>query len=104
VSANEANDSSDSPPAVPHPGYHLRAIARGKLGEISKIQEELDEAKDAWAQGSKLMTLVELADLIGAAEAVLDKHFPGMTLADLQQFAAITRRAFKNGHRTVHPE
>jgi hypothetical protein len=104
VSAKEANDSAHSPPAVPRPGYHLRAIARGTLGELSKIQEELEEAQDAFAQGSKVMALVELADLVGALEAVLGKHFPGMTLADLQAFAAITRRAFENGHRTVHPE
>jgi hypothetical protein len=104
VSANKANEATDSLPSVPRPGYHLRAIARGRLGELSKIQEELDEAHDAWAQGSKVMALVELSDLVGALEAVLVKHFPGMTLTDLQHFAGITRRAFENGHRTVHPK
>lgn len=29
------------------PGYHIAIIEKGKLGEISKIQEELDEMKDA---------------------------------------------------------
>jgi len=104
VKVNEAHVPSDSDPALARPGYHLRVIARGTLGELSKIQEELEEAQDAWAQGSKVMALVELSDLVGALEAVLVKHFPGMTLTDLQHFAGITRRAFENGHRAVHPK
>lgn len=82
------------------PGYHLVAIARGELGELSKIQEELDELRDAMTQGSRIMAAVELADLMGAVQAFMDRHLPGMTLQDLQTFSAITRRAFENGHRT----
>ena len=82
------------------PGYHLVAIARGELGELSKIQEELDELRDAVAQGSRIMAAVELADLLGAVQAFMDRHLPGMTMQDLQTFSAITRRAFENGHRS----
>jgi hypothetical protein len=87
---------------VSPPGYHLRNIVRGELGEISKIREELEELEDAWGQQSKVLALVELSDLIGAVDFVLAKHFPGITLGDLSQFASITKRAFENGHRSVH--
>lgn len=85
--------------AEPGPGYHINKIARGKLGELSKIQEELDEAKDAEQQGVRIMLLVELADMVGAIESYLDKHFPGMTLDDLKGMSNVTRRAFESGAR-----
>lgn len=85
---------------LPNPGYHLVAIHKGELGEISKIQEELDELQDAMNQGSRIMAAVELADLMGAVQAFMDKHLPGMTLQDLSTFSAITKRAFVNGRRT----
>ncbi len=82
------------------PGYHIRTIPRGELGELSKVEEELREALDADEQGSSVMVLVELSDLMGAVQSYLERHHPSMTLADLQTFSAITRRAFVNGHRT----
>lgn len=82
------------------PGYHLKVIPKGDLGELSKIQEELDEAVDAEEQGVSVMVLVELSDLVGAVEAYLAKHHPGTTLEDLQKMAAVTRRAFQSGRRT----
>ena len=36
-----------------NPGYHITEIKKGELGEISKLQEELDELKDAHAQQCK---------------------------------------------------
>ncbi len=81
------------------PGYHLAEIPKGKLGELSKIQEELDELRDAMEQGSRIMALVELSDLVGAVEEYLRNYFPGYSIVDLQQFSTITKRAFKNGHR-----
>ena len=84
----------------PLPGYHLRSIQKGELGELSKIREELEELEDAMDQGVKIMALVELSDLQGAIDAFLQRHFPGLTLDDLQKMAAITRRAFQNGRRT----
>lgn len=82
------------------PGYHLVAIPRGELGEISKIREELDELADAMAQDSRVMAAVELSDLIGAIQAFMDRHLPGTTIQDLLTFSAITKRAFQNGRRT----
>ena len=79
------------------PGYHITPIVKGVYGELSKIQEELDEAKDALAQGSEIMFLVELADLYGALEYVVERH--GHTMDDLKKFSDITKRAFINGHR-----
>lgn len=81
------------------PGYHLTEIPKGALGRISKIQEELDELRDAMDQDCKVMALVELSDMIGAVQAYLDNHFPGFTVQDLITFSQITKRAFENGHR-----
>lgn len=79
------------------PGYHVTNIKKGELGQTSKIQEELDELKDALAQGSKIMAAVELADLYGALEAFAETQ--GYSMNDLRIFSFITKRAFTNGHR-----
>ena len=81
----------------PKIGYHTNQIAKGKYGEISKIQEELDELVDAKSQNSKIMMGVELSDLYGALEEVAIKL--GYTMEDLKIFSDITKRAFKNGRR-----
>ena len=81
-------------------GYHTYAITKGKLGNISKIQEELDELKDASNQECKIMALVELADMLGAIEAYMVVNLPGFTLNDLIKMKDITKRAFENGFRT----
>lgn len=78
-------------------GYHITKIEKGKLGDISKIQEELDELKDAEKQGTKIMIGVELSDLYGAIELYAEKH--GLTMEDLKIFSNITKRAFRNGRR-----
>lgn len=78
-------------------GYHLSEIKKGVLGEISKIEEELNELKDAEKQGSKIMTMVELSDMYGAIEEYAKKY--EITMTDLKSFSDITKRAFKNGHR-----
>lgn len=80
-------------------GYHLKEIAKGKLGELSKIEEELREAEDAEDQDCKVMVLVELSDMLGAIEAYLEKHFPDFRLEDLKKMSDITRRAFRTGAR-----
>lgn len=81
------------------PGYHLKEIAKGELGKISKIQEELEELIDAEQQQNKIMVLCELSDLFGAMEAYLVGEFPGMTMQDLQVMSEATKRAFQNGRR-----
>ena len=80
-------------------GYHIAHIDKGMIGELSKIQEELDEAEDAEKQGCKLMVLLELSDMLGAIEAYLEKHHPDFRLMDLKKMSDITRRAFKSGAR-----
>jgi hypothetical protein len=80
-------------------GYHTRPIQKGTLGEISKIQEEVDELADAAAQGVKIMELVELSDLLGAVEKYLERHHEGTTMDDLMAMSAVTRRAFESGSR-----
>jgi len=85
-------------------GYHIAWIPQGEYGEVSKIEEELAEFKDALAQRCSLMALLELADLIGAIEGYLDRHHPSIELSDLLSMAAITKRAFKVGHRVPKEE
>lgn len=81
------------------PGYHLSPIKKGVLGELSKVQEELDELTDAHLQQDRILALVELADLYGALELYMERHMPGMSMEDVRQFAQTTRRAFENGRR-----
>lgn len=80
-------------------GYHLVEIQKGTLGEISKIQEELDELKDAQNQGNKILELCELSDLIGAVKLYLEKYHSGIKLSDLEKMADATSRAFEAGER-----
>lgn len=81
----------------PKPGYHLRPIMRGVLGELSKVREELEEAEDAARQGVVLMELIELSDIYGALKARVEKL--GHTIDDLARMSDVTERAFKNGRR-----
>lgn len=79
-------------------GYHLTEIPKGTLGDMSKIEEEFAEFKDAMSQDNRIMALQELSDLIGAIEAfTLSKH--NVTLSDLIQMKNATKRAFESGHR-----
>lgn len=79
--------------------YHITKIERGQVGEISKIQEELDELKDALLQGNRIMSLVELSDMYGAMKCFLQKHLPGFTMDDLATMAEATASAFRDGTR-----
>lgn len=79
-------------------GYHITSITRGVFGEVSKIEEEVQELKDAVRQNSKIMALVELSDLYGAIEEYLVKTY-NLSMEDLKIMSNITKRAFKNGHR-----
>lgn len=81
--------------------YHLASskIRKGELGEISKIQEELDELRDAMTQECRIMALLELSDLVGTIELFLEKHFSDFTIEDVLTMQRITKRAFQNGAR-----
>lgn len=65
-----------------NPGYHLVAISRGELGELSKVREELDELEDAMTQGARIMAQIELSDMLGAIEAFRDRHLPFVTISE----------------------
>lgn len=80
-------------------GYHAKEIQKGKLGEISKIREELLELEDAHDQGVRVLCLCEVSDLVGAIDAYLEKYFPGFALMDVVQMANLTRKAFEDGIR-----
>ena len=82
-----------------NPGYHLRQIPKGVLGELSKIQEEVDELADAKDQDCKIMELVELSDLYGAIQCYLANYHAGTSMKDLESMSAITKRAFQSGRR-----
>jgi hypothetical protein len=81
------------------PGYHMRDIEKGKVGEPSKIIEEAYEILDAHEQGIKIMTQVEMSDLYGALDRYREKHHPNLTMGDIRAMYKVTRRAFDNGKR-----
>lgn len=77
--------------------YHLKKIKKGELGKISKVQEEVEEYKDALKQKCVIMAKLELADIYGALEAVAESH--NLTMKDLKKMSNLTKRAFKSGDR-----
>jgi phosphoribosyl-ATP pyrophosphohydrolase len=79
-------------------GYHNVEIPRGEFGEFSKIKEEYCEARDALNQDAKIMLLCEFADMIGAIEGYVIKHFD-MTLDDVLKMKDLNKRAFEDGTR-----
>ncbi|HBC8515963.1 hypothetical protein nieznany_164 [Escherichia phage nieznany] len=81
-------------------GYHITNIKKQPYGSIEKIKEEVEELFDAVEQDCKIMQLVELSDIIGAVEGVLEQQFPGTTLQDLIIMSNITKRAFRTGGRS----
>lgn len=81
------------------PGYHIEEIKKGVLGESSKILEEINELIDSEKQDCRVMSLVELSDIIGAVESYLNNKFPSITVSDLMRMSAVTKRAFRNKHR-----
>ena len=80
--------------------YHLKSIARGVYGEFSKVEEELEELRDAQTQGNKPMEIIEIADLLGALNGYLEKKFKGtINVYDALKMMEATKRAFESGHR-----
>lgn len=92
----EDKKDTDPPPTDPN-GYHKRKIARGKLGEISKVKEECEEFEDAIEQGIVIMAHAELADIYGALKALASAH--GLKMSDLEKMDSATERAFNSGRR-----
>lgn len=77
--------------------YHVRKITKGKLGYVSKIQEEVEELLDAEMQFNPVMAILECSDIIGAIEAYI-KQF-NLTLNDLIIMKDATKSAFEDGTR-----
>jgi len=70
--------------------FHEKEIKKGILGELSKIQEELDEALEAEGRNQDLLLILELADIIGAVGLVSEKY--GISLDQLVTFAKLRRQ------------
>jgi NTP pyrophosphatase (non-canonical NTP hydrolase) len=87
------NRVSLKPGRRPRYGHHTVKISRGELGEISKIQEELDELRDAEQQGVKILIASELADLYGAIRVYALKY--GYKMGDLHEMAKLIRNEFE---------
>ena len=81
--------------------YHLEPIPKGVFGEVSKIEEELLELKDAIKQENKIMIGCELSDLYGAVREYAKKH--SLSMRDLEIMADATKRAFDTGYRGEYP-
>lgn len=77
--------------------YHRNEIRKGVFGQISKIQEELDELNDAEEQEVKILIACELSDLYGALEGYATRK--GLTMDDLKQMSDLTKKAFQSGAR-----
>lgn len=73
--------------------FHVHPIRSGVYGELSKVQEELDEAVDAETRGQEILLLIELSDIIGAVAGVAERH--GHTLESLIQFSELRRSVFR---------
>jgi phosphoribosyl-ATP pyrophosphohydrolase len=79
-------------------GYHKREVKKGVLGEYSKIQEEIQELDDAQEQGSKVLIICELCDLVGSIEAYVENKF-NLSLQDLVDMMNKTKSSFIEGKR-----
>lgn len=79
--------------------YHTSIIRKAEVGTIDKVIEEALEYVDAQLQNNPVMGLVELSDIIGAVQLLLEANHPEITLDDLIVMSKATRRAFESGHR-----
>jgi hypothetical protein len=78
--------------------YHTTTIAKGTLGELSKIREEFEELQDGVVQDNKVLQICELCDLVGAIEAFASNKF-NLNLDDLIKMMKLTKSAFQDGSR-----
>ena len=78
-------------------GYHTKEIKKGRLGEFSKVQEEMEELTDAVQQNIPPLIICELCDMVGAIELYAKKW--NLSLDDLIKMKNLTRSAFEEGKR-----
>lgn len=83
--------------------YHSKPIPKGVLGEVSKIDEEYLEFKDAIENENPVMGLLELSDLLGAIEAYTVKNH-NISITELLTMTVATSSAFKDGTRESSKE
>jgi hypothetical protein len=79
-------------------GYHKNKIPKGVFGEVSKIDEEYLEFRDAIDNDNPVMALMELSDLIGAIEEFSKKHY-NIGMDSLKKMSDTTKSAFEDGTR-----
>lgn len=88
-------------------GYHVDVIPKEPIGTAEKVMEEALELVDACKQSNPVMALVEMSDLIGAIQLLLEaKVGKSVSIDDLITMANTTRRAFESNRRpsrTVPP-
>lgn len=80
-------------------GYHKREIAKGVYGELSKLEEEIEELKDAIEQDCYILQLNELADIWLAFLGFVRKKYPKISINDIAHMAQLTESAFNDGTR-----
>lgn len=66
---------------------------RGVLGNTSKIQEELEELKEAEKLQDPVIQLVELRDIIGACALYLEQRYPKVDFINLCKSALSMNKA-----------
>jgi hypothetical protein len=79
--------------------YHKKEISKGKIGEVSKILEEVQELQDAFQDGDRILQLIELSDIVGAIKCFLENYFNDFSIEELIYFANKTNESFKDGTR-----
>lgn len=81
-------------------GYHIDIIPKEPIGTAEKVMEEALELVDACKQANPVMALVEMSDIIGGIQLLLESDFGGsVSIEDLITMANTTRRAFESNRR-----
>lgn len=70
---------------------------KGVLGTVSKIQEELDELKEAERLQDPVNQLVELRDIIGACALYLEQRYPKVDFINLCKSALSMNKSKAKG-------
>lgn len=66
--------------------FHKRPIVpEGVLGEFSKIEEEVDEMREALEQKNRVLVLIEMLDLLGAVDLYAQKQY-NLTLREMVEY------------------
>lgn len=69
-----------------------KTAAKGVIGEVSKIEEELKELKEAERLEDPVNQLTEARDIIGAVAAYIEKRFPRTDFMKLCRGALVVNK------------